>query len=80
MIPFSVHVAGDPDGELTLVLAVSPGLAGVDPRVLVGPKAGENALRWIPLSECTFGRVYFDTPWSAAFTAPRAPSPTDASN
>lgn len=67
MIPFSVHVAGDPDGSVCLVLGVSA------PYLLVGPKAGEASLRWVQLSEVTFGRVYYDQPWHAPFT--QAPTP-----
>ena len=65
MIPFSVHVEGDPEGDVTLVLGVSY------PYLLVGPAEGETAMRWVRADKALFGRVYFDEPWHAIFHQPR---------
>ena len=66
MIPFSVHVEGAPEGNVTIVLGASY------PYLLVAPAPGESAVRWVEATRCRFGRVYFDQPWHAPFTS-RAP-------
>lgn len=65
--PFSVHVPGDPEGMLTLVLGVSY------PYLLVGPGEGSPAPRWVLAAETSFGRVYHDVPWHVAFRSPPEP-------
>jgi len=68
--PFSVYVPGDPEGRVSLVLAVS------HPYLLVGPAEGETSVRWVVAEECRLGRVYFDRPWHADFSA-GMPAPHD---
>lgn len=62
--PFSVHVPGDPEGRLSLVLAASY------PYLLVGPADESLAPRWVRADAVEFGRVYFDQPWHASFSTP----------
>ena len=62
--PFSVRVLGDPEGRLSLVLAASY------PYLLVGPSDESPAPRWVRADAVEFGRVYFDQPWHASFSAP----------
>ena len=66
--PFSVRVVGDPEGRLSLVLAASY------PYLLVGPSDESPAPRWVRADAVEFGRVYFDQPWHASFSAPAAPA------
>lgn len=74
MIPFSVHVEGDPEGQVTLVLGVS------HPYLLVGPGPGESSPRWVRPEDVVFSQVYFDSPWHAPFSYARRSTETDDSD
>jgi hypothetical protein len=62
LVPFSVHVHGDPEKTATLVLSVSY------PFLLVGPEQGSSRLRWITVDDCDLARVLYDRPWHEPFT------------